>query len=92
MLVGKTIFKQYKIIKQIGGGAFGQTYLVKDLAFPGEPHRVLKHLCPLDRDPESLTITKRLFKTEAQCLAKLGEHDCIPRLYSYFEEDGEFFF
>ena len=91
MLVGKTIFKQYKIIKQISAGAFGQTYRVKDLAFPGEPYRVLKHLCPLNQDPESLTITKRLFKTEAQCLANLGEYDCIPRLYSYFEEDGEFF-
>ena len=91
MLVGKTLFKQYKIVEEIGSGAFGQTYIAIDTAFPGEPRRVVKHLCPIDTDPQAINIAKRLFKTEAQSLSRLGEHDRIPRLFSYFEEDGEFY-
>jgi eukaryotic-like serine/threonine-protein kinase len=91
MLLGKVLLQRYKIIEGIGSGAFGNTYLAIDMAFPGEPHRVVKHLCPQNDDPENVEIAKRLFKTEAECLAKLGEHDQIPRLFSYFEEDGEFY-
>ena len=91
MLIGKTLFKQYKIIERIGSGAFGNTYRAIDMAFPGKPNRVVKHLCPKNTHPEALKIAKRLFEAEAQCLARLGEYDQIPRLYSYFEEDGEFY-
>jgi len=91
MFLGKVLLQRYKIIKAIDGGSFGNTYLAIDMAFPGEPHRVVKHLCPQNDDPENVEIAKRLFKTEAECLAKLGEHDQIPRLFSYFEEDGEFY-
>ena len=91
MAIGKTLFKQYKIIDEIGSGAFGNTYIAIDTAFPGEPRRVVKHLCPHDTNPKNLEIAKRLFKTEAECLSRLGEHDRIPRLFSYFEEDGEFY-
>jgi len=91
MVIGKTLFKQYKIIQEIGNGAFGKTYLAIDTAFPGEPRRVVKHLCPHNIQPEALQIAKKLFKNEAKSLSRLGEHDCIPRLYSYFEEDGEFY-
>jgi tetratricopeptide (TPR) repeat protein len=91
MPIDKVLLKRYKVIEAIGGGAFGNTYLAIDTAFPGEPHRVVKHLCPQNDEPENVEIAKRLFKTEAECLAKLGEHDQIPRLFSYFEEDGEFY-
>ncbi|VEP13130.1 putative Calcium/calmodulin-dependent protein kinase [Hyella patelloides LEGE 07179] len=91
MLIDKVLFKQYKIIEEIGSGAFGKTYIAIDTAFPGSPRRVVKHLCPKNSDPESLAIAKRLFKTEAKVLSHLGEHDRIPRLFSYFEEEGEFF-
>jgi eukaryotic-like serine/threonine-protein kinase len=91
MPIDKVLLKRYKVIKAIGGGAFGNTYLAIDTAFPGEPHRVVKHLCPQNDEPKNVEIAKRLFKTEAECLAKLGENDQIPRLFSYFEEDGEFY-
>ena len=91
MLVGKIIFKQYNIVQEIGNGAFGKTYLAIDTAFPGEPKRVVKHLCPYNTQSEALQIAKKLFKNEAKSLSRLGQHDRIPRLYSYFEEDGEFY-
>jgi eukaryotic-like serine/threonine-protein kinase len=78
-------------IEEKGSGAFGHTYIAIDRAFPGRPRRVVKHLCPKNDDAESLAIAERLFETEAKVLSTLGEHIQIPRLFAYFEEEGEFF-
>ena len=91
MLVGRILKQRYEIIETIGAGAFGSTYIAIDRDFPGKPNRVVKHLCPLNEDPEALEIAQRLFETEAEVLSRLGEHDRIPRLFSYFEEDNEFY-
>jgi eukaryotic-like serine/threonine-protein kinase len=91
MLLGKVLLQRYEVIEEIGSGAFGDTYIAIDQAFPGKPRMVVKHLCPNNSDPENLKIAKRLFETEAKVLSTLGENDQIPRLFSYFEEDGEFY-
>ena len=91
MLIGRTIRQRYKITQYIGGGGFGDSYLAIDLDFPGQPQCVVKHLSPQNPTPETLAIAQRLFKTEAKCLYRLGEHNQIPRLYSYFEEDEQFY-
>ena len=83
--------QRYKIIKRIDVGGFGDTYLAIDLDYPYARKCVVKHLSPKNSAPEAIAIAKRLFKTEAECLSRLGEHDRIPRLYSYFEEEGEFY-
>jgi eukaryotic-like serine/threonine-protein kinase len=91
MLLGQVLLKRYKIIEKIGSGAFGHTYIAIDTAFPGEPRRVVKHLSPHRSEPKHLELAKRLFETEAKVLSILGENAQIPRLFSYFEEEGEFF-
>lgn len=88
---GNILRNRYKIIKQLGRGGFGATYLAIDMDFPGEQKCVVKHLTPKNTNSNMLDIAKRLFQTEAMSLSKLGEHNCIPRLYSYFEERGEFY-
>ncbi len=83
--------QRYKIIKRIDVGGFGDTYLAIDLDYPYARKCVVKHLSPKNSAPEAIAIAKRLFKTEAECLSRLGEHDRIPWLYSYFEEEGQFY-
>ncbi len=91
MLIDRILRQRYRIIERIGRGGFGDTYLAIDLDFPREHRCVVKHLSPKNSDPGAVAIAKRLFKTEAECLSRLGEHDRIPRLYSYFEEDEQFY-
>ena len=98
MLIDQILRQRYKIIELIGGGGFGDTYLAIDLDFPGERKCVVKHLSPKNSDPDAVAIAKKIFQSEAECLSRLeefvshlGEHDCIPRLFSYFEEEGQFY-
>lgn len=82
---------RYKIISELGTGGFGQTFLALDLHLPGHPQCVVKQLKPQTKDPNSLTMARRLFDTEAEALYQLGDHDQIPRLLAHFEDNQEFY-
>ncbi len=89
---GKILRNHYQIIKELGKGGFGDTYLAKDLDLPGKPHCVVKHLKPKDNRPDVLKLARRLFDNEAKVLYNLG-NQCpqIPTLFAHFEENGEFY-
>jgi serine/threonine protein kinase len=89
MKIGTIIGGRYKIIKELGGGAFGQTFLSEDIHLPNHPLCVIKKLKA--QHPTVFPTAKRLFQTEAEVLYKLGEHDQIPRLFAHFEENQEFY-
>lgn len=90
-MLGKLLGGRYEIIRILGEGGFGQTYLAKDIQRPGEPTCVVKHLKPASEDSSFLPVARRLFKTEAEILEKLGRHDQIPQLLAYFEENKQFY-
>ncbi|NJM71005.1 MAG: protein kinase [Scytonema sp. RU_4_4] len=90
-MIGQLLAGHYKVLKVLGEGGFGQTYIVEDVHLPGNPKCVLKHLKTSSTDPEILETTRRLFQKEAETLQKLGNHDQIPRLLAYFEENQEFY-
>ncbi|NET62501.1 MAG: protein kinase, partial [Symploca sp. SIO2E6] len=81
----------YQIVKHLGGGGFGQTFLARDSHLPGNPLCVVKQLKPRVKDAATLEVAKRLFDREAQTLSKLGNHDQIPRLLAHFEQNEEFY-
>jgi serine/threonine protein kinase len=90
-MIGTILRGHYKIIKQIGSGGFGQTYLAEDLDLPQRSLCVVKLFQPRTQDPEMLKNAKRLFDLEAEVLYKLGGHPQIPRLLAHFEQDGAFY-
>jgi serine/threonine-protein kinase len=90
-MTAKVLDGRYKLIKQIGVGGFGHTFIARDMRRPGSPPCVVKQLKPASDDPNFIREARRLFNTEAETLEKLGSHDQIPQLLAYFEEDKQFF-
>jgi serine/threonine protein kinase, bacterial len=83
---------QYRIIKFIGKGGFGKTYLAEDLLLPSSNNTcVVKQLYPAIDNEAFLATARRLFTKEAETLKKVGTHAQIPRLLAYFEEDNQFY-
>jgi serine/threonine protein kinase len=94
-MTGTTMIEQlldgrYQITQVLAKGGFGQTYLAVDIRRPGQPICVVKQLRTVE-NPKILPTVQRLFNTEAETLEKLGQHDQIPRLLAYFEENQEFY-
>lgn len=76
---------KYKIVRLIGQGGFGQTYLAEDIRVPNNPRCVVKQFFPLQLGNSSSA--KVLFSQEAQRLKQLGTHPQIPALIDYVESD-----
>ncbi|MBE9215055.1 protein kinase [Plectonema cf. radiosum LEGE 06105] len=91
MLPGHTLRDRYKIIKQLGSGSFGITYLAEDLDLPDHPLCVVKNLRQ-SQDPEEFQAFIAFFNKEAKALYRLGnELNQIPRLFAHFQQGGEFY-
>ncbi len=91
---------RYQIIKELGCGGFGTTYLAKDIQASEETFQVdqvseatvfssslcaIKQLNPKNADIET---AKRLFKREANILVQLQEVAGVPKFIDYFEENN----
>jgi len=90
-MLGELLGARYKVVKVLGSGGFGNTYIAEDTQRPGNPHCVLKHLTFASSKASVLQQVRQLFQAEAETLERLGRHDQIPQLLAYFEENEEFY-
>ncbi|HAX76568.1 MAG TPA: protein kinase, partial [Cyanobacteria bacterium UBA11372] len=87
----KIIGSRYEIVRVLGQGGFGETYIACDIQRPGKPRCVVKQLKPVFKDAKHMKLARRLFATEAEVLEKVGQHAQIPQLLAYFEENEQFY-
>lgn len=78
---------RFKIIKPLGRGGFGKTYLAQDEDKFNEDC-VVKQLVYQSQSPQENNLIIDLFMREAKQLQQLWAHHQIPSLSAYFEEEG----
>ncbi|MEH2196314.1 MAG: serine/threonine-protein kinase [Nostoc sp.] len=80
LAVGQVVDNRYQIIRHLGQGGFGRTYLAEDIS---QSHQtcVLKEFAPQVQEQQDLQKAKELFEREANVLKKL-HHPQIPRFHA----------
>ncbi|MEG4494529.1 bifunctional serine/threonine-protein kinase/formylglycine-generating enzyme family protein [Microcoleus sp. D3_18_C4] len=74
------------MIKLLGQGGFGRTYLAEDIDRLNQ-RCVVKQLAPNVQGTWAINKAVELFQVEARQLQQLGQHPQIPSLDAYFQQD-----
>ena len=83
----------YQIIRKLGAGNFGETYLAEDTQARGR-NSAVKRFNFFSNDPNTFAKAKELFEREANVLIQLTDpprNNKIPRFYAFFEENNQFY-
>jgi len=84
--------KRYEIIRELGEGTCGKTFLATDTGLPSNRLCVIKQLKPRINSPKTYEIIRDRFMAEARVLEKLGrEVDQIPELYEFITHNDEIY-
>ncbi|RMG08904.1 MAG: serine/threonine protein kinase [Cyanobacteria bacterium J055] len=82
---------RYRVVKVLGKGGFGTTFLAKNAVLPGNPVCTVKQLRLGSKDPQVIKRASTLFRREAATLGKIGNHPQVPSLIDYFETNNQFY-
>jgi len=77
LAAGLTLQNRYRIVRELGQGGFGRTYLTED-TYQANEYCVLKEFAPQVQGTNELQKAKELFEREAGVLYQL-QHPQIPR-------------
>ncbi|MFM6357702.1 MAG: protein kinase domain-containing protein [Planktothrix sp.] len=81
---------RFRMIKLLGQGGFGRTYLAEDRDKLNEKC-VVKQFVPMMQGTAGLQKALELFEREAKQLQQLGHHPQIPALSAYFSENNQLY-
>ncbi|MFQ4142044.1 protein kinase domain-containing protein [Chlorogloeopsis sp. ULAP02] len=91
-MLQSTINNRYKIVRVLGEGGFGKTFLAEDTHLPSSRCCVIKQLKPVTNNPQIYKMVQDRFRREAAILEDLGNsNNRIPNLYAYFSEQDNFY-
>lgn len=82
---------EYQVLSRLSRGGMGAVYLVRDKKTFDRPCVIKEMLDYYDAsDPQARVRAEARFAEEARTLASLS-HPGIPKIYSFFEEDGRYY-
>ncbi len=84
------LINRFEILEQLGQGGFGKTFLAADTHMPSQRRCVVKQLRPETPNQQSYEMALQKFQEEAATL-ELLDHEQIPKLYGYFEQESQFY-
>ena len=91
-MIPAVLNNRYRIIRTLGKGGFGKTFLAEDTHLPSQRICVIKQLKPVVEKPHVYQLMQERFAREAAILEELGEeNNQIPKLYAYFVENEQFY-
>ena len=83
---------RYRVVRELGQGGFGRTFLAVDTYLPSERYCVIKQLYPIVSKPKQYQWVRERFQREAAILESLSRGSSqIPQLYAYFAEAETFY-
>ena len=82
---------RYRVLRTLGQGGFGATFLAQNESLPGHPCCVIKQLRPATTTSQVLEMAQKLFEREARTLGKIGNHPQVPQLLDYFQDNQQFY-
>jgi serine/threonine-protein kinase len=86
-IAGQNLGLRYRVMRELGHGGFGRTYLAED-AHRFHEYCVLKEFAPQVQGTEALHKAEELFEREAGILYKL-QHPQIPRFRELFQAEWQ---
>ncbi|MEM7595115.1 MAG: bifunctional serine/threonine-protein kinase/formylglycine-generating enzyme family protein, partial [Cyanobacteria bacterium P01_A01_bin.83] len=81
------LMNRYRAISLLGQGGFGRTFLAIDEFKPSKPRCVIKQFLPEVKGASALKKATELFEREAARLDELGQHQQIPELLAFFDQE-----
>ncbi|WP_181243716.1 protein kinase domain-containing protein [Chamaesiphon polymorphus] len=87
-MLGTILRSHYKIVKVLGIGKSGTTYLATDIDLVESPLYVVKKIEFIDNGGMLPSIAEQLFEMQGSIAHNIGQHPQVPSLVARFEENG----
>jgi eukaryotic-like serine/threonine-protein kinase len=87
-MLGTIVHSHYQIVKVLGIGKSGTTYLAKDLDLIDSPFYVVKKIQTINIDPADISLADKIFENKGSIAYQVGKHPQIPSLITKFTADG----